>query len=257
MREYVKKISDFFDWLGSSRTIDEDVVLCYEQEVKRSQIAELIERGSSLILDAGCGSGRDMIVISKLFVGEYVGIDISLQSLLAARERALRAKLTSRVSLVRGDLNYLPFRDQAFDQIICSEVLEHIPSWKRAIKELYRVLKFRGTFIISTPNSLSIYYPQKLHLEKKHGIIHPYDQWKNYFLIKRELKKYHFVVADVRGACILPGYICYTEFGKKLIRPLLPFLKRIEKCLFSKTPLRYFGYIIIVKAIKVYNPKLS
>lgn len=248
-----KKIMEFFDHLGPSLIIDYDDILRYEQEVRRSQIADLIEKHAGLMLDAGCGAGRDMIAMLKSFAGEYVGLDISLQSLLVARERALRAKLINRVNLVRGDLNYLPFREQVFEQIVCSEVLEHIPSWKRALKELHRTLKLGGTLIVSTPNTLSIYYPQKLYLEKKYGVIHPYDQWKNYFLIKHELEKLHFTIITVRGACILPGPVCYTGFGRKLIRPLLSILRRVEKYLFSKTPLRYFGYIIIIKAVKAYR----
>ncbi|MCR8473783.1 MAG: class I SAM-dependent methyltransferase [Nitrososphaerota archaeon] len=253
LREHVKKIISFFDELGPSRNIDEDVILNYEQRVRRNQLADLIERGCGFILDAGCGAGRDMIMILRAFTGEYIGVDISLQSLLVARRRAFEENSTNRVNLIRADVNFLPFREQIFDQVLCCEVLEHIPSWRKAVRELYRVLKVRGSLIVSAPNTLSIYYPQKLYLERKYGTVHPYDQWKNTFLMKRVLKGLSLIITDVRGACILPGHICYTKFGKKLIRPLLPLLERIERVLCSKTPLRYFSYICIIKAVKVHS----
>ena len=50
-----------------------------------------------------------------------------------------------------ADINKLPFADASFDCIICSEVLEHIPDHKNAIKELDRILKPHGTLVVSVP----------------------------------------------------------------------------------------------------------
>ena len=245
MSNRLSKIIDFFDTLGVRRDIEEDPILNYEQKVRRHQIADLLEaEEGGLVLDAGCGSGRDTHAILAASRGEYVGVDISAQSL----HEALRKH--PQVHLIRADLRYLPFKNESFNQIVCSEVLEHIPSWKKAVKELYRILKPNKTLIISTPNTLSMYYPQRLYLEKKYGAKHPYDKWKNPWMMKKELEKLSLKVIDVRGACILPGYICYTTTGKKVIKLLLPFFERVEKVFCSRTPIRYFSYIHIVKARK-------
>lgn len=155
-----------------------------------------------------------------------------------------------RIHLVRADLRCLPFRDEIFKQIVCSEVLEHVPERGKAVKEFHRILKRNRFLIISTPNTLSLYYPQKLYLEKKYGSIHPYDCWKNYWSLRRELKNSGFEVVNVRGACMLPGYICYTNKIKNIIKPLLPLFEKLEKLLYSKPPLSLFSYVCIVRGKK-------
>jgi SAM-dependent methyltransferase len=52
----------------------------------------------------------------------------------------------------------LPFADQAFDLVICSEVLEHIPEEKKAIHEIIRVLKPGELLVVSVPR----FFPEKV-----------------------------------------------------------------------------------------------
>jgi SAM-dependent methyltransferase len=49
------------------------------------------------------------------------------------------------------DLTKLSFKDNQFNVVISLEVLEHIPDYKTALKEIYRVLKSGGTFVFSVP----------------------------------------------------------------------------------------------------------
>lgn len=55
---------------------------------------------------------------------------------------------------VRGDITELPFRDGAFDVILCSHVLEHIPDDAAAMRELRRVLSPTGWAVIDAPMNL-------------------------------------------------------------------------------------------------------
>ena len=52
----------------------------------------------------------------------------------------------------------LPFDDNTFDLVVCSEVLEHLHKYNDAIKEVYRVLKKGGKFYTSVPAS----WPEKI-----------------------------------------------------------------------------------------------
>ncbi|HQS91183.1 class I SAM-dependent methyltransferase [Polaromonas sp.] len=50
----------------------------------------------------------------------------------------------------------LPFQDTSFDLVTCTEVIEHLEHYRKAIREMYRVLEPHGTLVISTPNILNL-----------------------------------------------------------------------------------------------------
>lgn len=64
----------------------------------------------------------------------------------------------SEWALSAADITALPFADNNFDHIICSEVLEHIPDEAAAAAELVRVLKPGGNLIVSVPR----FFPEKI-----------------------------------------------------------------------------------------------
>jgi SAM-dependent methyltransferase len=49
------------------------------------------------------------------------------------------------------DSNYMDFADEKFDAVICMQVLEHVQTPQKTLSEIYRVLKQKGTLIISVP----------------------------------------------------------------------------------------------------------
>jgi len=59
--------------------------------------------------------------------------------------------LNSPIADVKADICKLPFSDNTYDFIICNHVLEHIPNDKKAMEEIYRVLKPEGTAILQVP----------------------------------------------------------------------------------------------------------
>ncbi len=91
-------------------------------------------------LDVGCGSS----VILDALPG-VIGLDLSLPKL-----RFMRGHLQH--TLVAGDIRRLPFADQSFDLLICSQVIEHIPKDARVLGELQRVLRKGGVLVLGTPD---------------------------------------------------------------------------------------------------------
>lgn len=61
------------------------------------------------------------------------------------------ADLYSPIVDVKADLLHLPFQNEEFDVVFCNHVLEHIIEDKKAMKELYRVLKPGGWGILQVP----------------------------------------------------------------------------------------------------------
>ena len=62
--------------------------------------------------------------------------------------------LNSPLAEVKADICSLPFEDNSFDIILCNHVLEHIPDDRKAMSELYRVMKPGGWGILQIPQDL-------------------------------------------------------------------------------------------------------
>lgn len=108
------------------------------------------------ILDIGCGNGRHTAAAFDLYEGRVVGADPNMHDLQDAHARlCLHASLANgrknEWSLAGADITRLPFGDDSFDLVICSEVLEHIPDHRTAIDESARVLKPEGHLVVSVP----------------------------------------------------------------------------------------------------------
>ena len=67
----------------------------------------------------------------------------------------ITADLESPIADVKADICNLPFEDNSFDLIFCNHVLEHIPNDKKAMQELFRVLKKGGFGIFQIPQDIS------------------------------------------------------------------------------------------------------
>lgn len=107
------------------------------------------------LLDLGCGEGRHAITAYMLQDIESVGVDLSHKDLSTTRERFQTFEEPSNtgkslVIAVASGLQ-LPFADNSFDKVICSEVLEHIPDYRAVLAEIARVLKPGGIFAASVP----------------------------------------------------------------------------------------------------------
>jgi len=133
----------------------------------------------NIILEIGCGSGAFLKRIGREIKGKMIiGLDFSKTAIMKAKSVN---RLRENVILIVGDATKLPFRSNAFDLLIASEVLEHLAGLdkKRCIYEANRVLKTKGLFILSTPNPRSItLFLSNLLLKITHPFasIHPFKK---------------------------------------------------------------------------------
>ncbi len=111
------------------------------------------------ILDIGCGSGRHTSAAYRFEHTVTIGADLSHAALVEARDRL---KLHDQLGengggiwgLTMADASTLPFKDDFFDLVICSEVLEHISEDQAAASEIIRVLKTDHNLVVSVPRFL-------------------------------------------------------------------------------------------------------
>lgn len=120
-----------------------------------------LNRGDK-VLDLGCGEGRHVISAYVEADVTAIGVDLCLDDLQTAQSRFADfegdGQTEKAFGLANGDAMQLPFADNTFDKIICSEVLEHIPDYRAVLKEIERVLKPGGLFCASVPRA----WPEKI-----------------------------------------------------------------------------------------------
>jgi SAM-dependent methyltransferase len=102
------------------------------------------------LLDLGCGRGRHAHALAARDGLTVVGVDADRVELEAARNGFRLFELRGW-SLLQGDALALPFTDGAFDAVVCSEVLEHLPDYESALDEIARVTRPGGVFALSVP----------------------------------------------------------------------------------------------------------
>ncbi|MBI2621822.1 MAG: class I SAM-dependent methyltransferase [Candidatus Levybacteria bacterium] len=97
------------------------------------------------VLDVGCGEGFTLARLQKEKIGkEYEGIEYDGEAI------ELGKKLYPRLTIKKGDIYKLPYKDNFFDLVVCTEVLEHLENPKKAYKELIRVS--HKYILLSVPN---------------------------------------------------------------------------------------------------------
>ncbi len=106
--------------------------------------------GGAKGLEIGCADGYITAELLQKF-SFFVASDISTSYLKRARSRVPDARFTVL------DCQYLPFKNQSFDNVILTEVLEHTLSPLRVLEEIRRVLTDDGRLILSVPNNMSLY----------------------------------------------------------------------------------------------------
>lgn len=97
------------------------------------------------ILDVGCGEGFTLNTLQILKIGKKLeGIDYSREAVKIGNIQF------PKLNLKVGDIYKTQFKENAFDLVICTEVLEHLDKPQIALKELFRISK--KYIIISVPN---------------------------------------------------------------------------------------------------------
>jgi dolichol-phosphate mannosyltransferase len=127
----------------------------YWQRSRFRHVMELIA-GEGPVLDIGCGSSR---IIGNL-PGGSVAVDVL--------HRKLRYARRFHRPLVGGSGFALPFADESFPCVLCSQVIEHVPKDSPILDELCRVLRPGGRLVLGTPDYANW---QWVYIEKLYGLV--------------------------------------------------------------------------------------
>jgi SAM-dependent methyltransferase len=129
----------------------------YWQRERHRHVLDLIA-GEGAVLDVGCGSSR--------IIGDLPGGSVAMDVLI----RKLRYARRFGRPVVQGSGFAIPFDDESFSCVLCSQVIEHVPKDSGILDELCRVLKRGGRLVLGTPDYANW---QWVWIEKLYGIVNP------------------------------------------------------------------------------------
>ncbi len=141
-----------------------------------------IKKGGN-VLDLGCGTGRHLLYLAKR---GYLatGMDLSVSGLELA-DSHLRKNGINCVTLVKGDMRKLPFRDKTFDAVVSCWVIHHstLKDFGKTLREACRVLKNNGVFLANVQSTSHFWYGKGEELEPNtfRGEGEEYDVPHHYF----------------------------------------------------------------------------
>ncbi len=139
------------------RTIDYDQVSKVYDKVRVGdpemiqQILDGVSLSSdSIVLDVGCGTGNNTLLLAATTCSQVIGLDLSLGMLREASAKSLL------LPLVQSPADILPFCDESFEFVFMTEVIHHLPDVNMALCEIFRVLRTSGSFCLVTQSHRQI-----------------------------------------------------------------------------------------------------
>jgi SAM-dependent methyltransferase len=125
------------------------------------------------LLDVGCGNGSYTIPMAAGFDEAY-GIEIETERLEDFRRHLTARDDASSFHVQEMSAEKLEFDDEFFDVVTAIETIEHIVDLDQAAREIYRVLRPGGAFVITAPNR---WFPFETHSFKIRGREYPAKKW--------------------------------------------------------------------------------
>jgi ubiquinone/menaquinone biosynthesis C-methylase UbiE len=114
-----------------------------------AEVSALVEPTGGKILDIGCADGTfSKVILDKSKADELIGVDI----LKGSVDWAKKHWKSKKMKFIVGDAHDLKFKAGSFDAVFVLEVLEHVYSPTRILKEIKRILKKGGYAVFLVPS---------------------------------------------------------------------------------------------------------
>jgi ubiquinone/menaquinone biosynthesis C-methylase UbiE len=235
---------------GYAKRHNIDYSRLYHDYLTQELLSMMPKKKELRVLDLGCGSG---IMIKELATEyeEVVGLDISASML-----RKINLENYNNITLIQGDAESPPFKNNSFDVIICRGTLHHLQDVESALKNLNKILNTNGIIISAEPcNDFFIYrwIRNRLYRNRKHFT----ESHKSFQ--SKEIKRMHentgYKIIEQKYFGYLGFPICgfpdiiefrYLPFKLAIVRLLI----RFDNFISQVYGLRMAGWLIITTAKK-------
>jgi len=125
-------------------------VISFGIDIKwRKKVVTIIkEKNPDTILDIATGTGDLAINLAETNASKIIGLDISSGMLEIGKQKVKKNQLDNKIEMVLGDSENMPFANNSFDAITVAFGVRNFETLENGLKEIYRVLKPNGTFVI-------------------------------------------------------------------------------------------------------------
>ena len=198
----VKSSRRFDDWAKKyDRSILQSLVFRNSHEMFIRQIVS--DKTISRVLDIGCGTGELALKLKNYRSDiDISGIDISSNMINIAKTKA---KFDTGIDFRVGDVEHMPYEDNYFDCITCAHSFHHYPNKRKAIREMFRVLKDEGKVMIVDGC--------------KDGMVGKFIF--DFIIKKHEINVHHLHSRQFKR---IMGRVGFTDISQTVFNPLIPLL---------------------------------
>jgi demethylmenaquinone methyltransferase/2-methoxy-6-polyprenyl-1,4-benzoquinol methylase len=125
-------------------------VISFGIDIKwRKKVVNMVKATNpDTILDIATGTGDLAINLAETNASKITGLDISSGMLEIGKNKVKAKNLEEKINMVLGDSENMPFKDNTFDAITVAFGVRNFETLENGLKEIYRVLKPSGTFVI-------------------------------------------------------------------------------------------------------------
>lgn len=124
------------------QTVNYDSISKIYDDVRRADL-DLIQHflnaldmnSSTRVLDLGCGTGNYLDLFQRVSVGQFYGVELSIEMGLKASHK------NNHIAITTGNAYNIPFHDSCFDFAYMTDVIHHISDYGQMFDELSRIMK--------------------------------------------------------------------------------------------------------------------
>jgi len=146
------------------------------------------------ILDVATGTGDLAIGLLQLDPGEVIGLDLSPGMLAQADLKVRRKGLSSKIKLIEGDSEQLPFEQASFDAVTVAFGVRNFEHLEQGLSEMARVLKIGGQIAILEFSRSRVPFVAPLFKLYFHHILPTLGRW-----VSRDASAYTYLPASVQA----------------------------------------------------------
>ena len=144
-----EQVAQMFDTISGEYDGLNKIISLGTDAAWKKKILQMVQlQNPANILDIATGTGDLAILFAETSAKEIIGLDISQGMLDIGKKKIEAKKLNTKIQMVLGDGENIPYSDNYFDVITVAYGVRNFENLEIGLSEILRVLKPNGTFII-------------------------------------------------------------------------------------------------------------